>query len=110
MLNFRLKDGSFSAFGLPQYYRDEKKPTNGSTWLTAYIIRSFNQLREFVNIDERVINEGLEYMVKNQAKNGSFIDKGNFYYGGSRDVISLTSTVLLAFLENKVCSFEDKRQ
>uniref|UniRef100_A0A1B0G6L1 TEP1-F n=1 Tax=Glossina morsitans morsitans TaxID=37546 RepID=A0A1B0G6L1_GLOMM len=108
MLNFRLKDGSFSAFGLPQYYRDEKKPTNGSTWLTAYIIRSFNQLKEFVNIDERVINEGLEYMVKNQAKNGSFIDKGNFYYGGSRDVISLTSTVLLAFLENKTIADQHK--
>lgn len=101
MLHFRHPDGSFSSFG----YRQEGenvKLVNGSTWLTAYVIRSLQQIGEFINIDQNLIESGLEYLTKMQNQNGSFKDRGDFFYGANRLEIILTSSALLAFAENKV--------
>ena len=38
-LNYMHEDGSFSAFG--------KSDKNGSAWLTAFVIKSFSQAKQF---------------------------------------------------------------
>ena len=45
-LNYRHDDGSYSAFG--------KRDKEGSTWLTAFVTKSFAQARRFIYIDPEV--------------------------------------------------------
>ncbi|XP_075150113.1 thioester-containing protein 4 isoform X2 [Haematobia irritans] len=98
MLNYRHHDGSFSSFGSP---RDLEKHYNGSTWLTAYVVRSLQQLKDYVKVDQKIVDEGLEYLIKQQAENGSFTEKGGYFYISQANHVSLTSSVVLAFMENQ---------
>uniref|UniRef100_A0A1I8PQI3 TEP1-F n=1 Tax=Stomoxys calcitrans TaxID=35570 RepID=A0A1I8PQI3_STOCA len=98
MLNYRHDDGSFSSFGPST---DHKHPNNGSTWLTAYVVRSLQQLEDYINVDPKIVSGGLDYLIKQQAENGSFTEKGSFFYISQANHVSLTSSVLLALLENK---------
>lgn len=47
-------DGSFSAFG--------KSDGNGSSWLTAFVIRIFIQASDFITIDNSIIIKALEWL------------------------------------------------
>ncbi|KAL1457793.1 hypothetical protein WDU94_007987, partial [Cyamophila willieti] len=67
-LTYRRPDGSFSAFGTTD--------ANGSTWLTAFVAKSFRQAGSFTTIDETVILEALAWLASNQAFNGSFPEVG----------------------------------
>lgn len=67
-LSYRHGDGSFSAFGS----RDE----SGSTWLTAFAVRSFIQAQTYIQIDPKTIDEALEWLSQIQAPNGSFPEVG----------------------------------
>ncbi|XP_073823480.1 thioester-containing protein 1 allele R1-like isoform X2 [Musca autumnalis] len=99
MLNYRHPDGSFSSFG-PR--KIDGQPNNGSTWLTAYVTRSLLQMEEYIKIDPKVTEKSLEYLVQQQATNGSFTEKSQgFFYIAQSNHVSLTSSVLLALLENK---------
>ncbi|XP_073821630.1 LOW QUALITY PROTEIN: thioester-containing protein 1 allele R1-like [Musca autumnalis] len=99
MLNYRHTDGSFSSFG-PRKIGDH--PINGSTWLTAYVTRSLLQMEEYIKIDPKIIENSFEYLIKQQANNGSFTEKSQgFFYMSQANHVSLTSSVLLALLENK---------
>lgn len=101
MFRYRHSDGSFSSFG-PRQDIQLDKPVNGSTWLTAYVIRSFQQIGEFITVDPNLVEEGLKYLVKRQNKNGSFHDLGDYFYAANHNDIFLTSSVLLAFAQNEV--------
>ncbi|XP_005191892.1 murinoglobulin-2 isoform X2 [Musca domestica] len=99
MLNYRHPDGSFSSFGP---HKIDGQPNNGSTWLTAYVARSLLQLEDYIKVDSKVIEKALEYLAQQQAQNGSFSEKSQgFFYRSQANHVSLTSTVLLALLENK---------
>lgn len=67
-LSYKHDDGSFSAFGS----RDER----GSTWLTAFVVRSFMQAQTYIQIDPKTIDEALEWLSQIQAPNGSFPEVG----------------------------------
>ncbi|GIY91023.1 CD109 antigen [Caerostris darwini] len=96
-LTYRRNDGSFSAFG--------NNDKNGSTWLTAFVVRSFHQAKEFMEIDENVMNTALEWLARQQKADGSFGEPGEIHHkamqGGSGSKNALTAYVLLAFLENQ---------
>uniref|UniRef100_A0A1I8PQF4 Thioester-containing protein 4 n=1 Tax=Stomoxys calcitrans TaxID=35570 RepID=A0A1I8PQF4_STOCA len=98
MLNYRHEDASFSSFG-PS--KDPERPLNGSTWLTAYVVRSLQQLEDYIKVDPKIVSEGLDYLIKQQAENGSFTEKGSYFYLSQANHVSLTSKVLLALLENE---------
>lgn len=68
-LNYLRSDSSFSAFG--------NQDKNGSTWLTAFVIRSFSQAREFATIDENIIKNSVNWLISQQNKDGSFMEPGN---------------------------------
>ncbi|EFX86067.1 hypothetical protein DAPPUDRAFT_313404 [Daphnia pulex] len=96
-LTYKRDDGSFSAFG--------KSDAAGSTWLTAFVARSFRQAQPYITIEDHVIEDSLKWLSANQAPNGSFPEVGKVSHtdmqGGSGKGVPLTAYVLLAFLENK---------
>lgn len=99
-LTYRHNDGSFSAFG--------KSDKCGSTWLTAFVAKSFRQATPFIDIDENIIDDALKWLSKHQNSDGSFTEvgtvshkamQGGLMSGGKG--IALTAYILTAFLENK---------
>lgn len=67
--SYKHDDGSFSAFG--------KRDKSGSTWLTAFVAKSFIQASKYIQVEHRVINEALTWLSRTQAANGSFPEVGN---------------------------------
>lgn len=96
-LSYKHPDGSFSAFG------DTDK--QGSTWLTAFVVRSFRQASSYISVEKRIIDDALNWLENNQAFDGSFREVGNIIHsdmqGGSGKNVALTAYTLIAFLENK---------
>ncbi|KAL7015206.1 hypothetical protein ACKWTF_016340 [Chironomus riparius] len=96
-LTYKNKGGSYSGFGI--------KTENGSTWLTAYVAKSFNQASKYIDIDQEVITEALDFLSSVQSDNGSFPEFGHVSYtpmqGGASKGIGLTAYTLITFLENK---------
>ncbi|XP_055599427.1 thioester-containing protein 1 allele R1-like isoform X10 [Uranotaenia lowii] len=95
-LTYKHDDGSFSAFG--------NSDPSGSTWLTAFVARSFKQAASHISVDEAVIDRSLQWLSEQQASNGSFPEVGKVSHkdmqGGSGQGIALTAYTLIAFLEN----------
>nr|BAR45598.1 thioester-containing protein 1 [Epanerchodus sp. RS-2014] len=95
-LTYKRPDGSFSAFGTSD--------KNGSTWLTAFVVRSFKQAKPYISVDDNVIDASLRYLKSTQKENGSFVENGEVHnkrlQGGAAGGLSLTAYVTLAFLEN----------
>ncbi|KAL5290639.1 CD109.2 family protein [Megaselia abdita] len=97
-LSYKHRDGSYSAFG--------PSCTNcGSTWLTAYVARSFHQARPYTFIEMSIIESALDFLISTQQGNGSFKENGKLFdhrhASGEDKGVALTAFVLLAFLENK---------
>ncbi|KAL7026587.1 hypothetical protein ACKWTF_005088 [Chironomus riparius] len=96
-LTYKHYDGSFSAFG--------NNDPSGSTWLTAFVARSFNQASKYISIDQNVIAQALTYLQNVQNADGSFTEYGLVHHkamqGGSSNGIGLSAYVLLTFLENE---------
>lgn len=70
-LSYKHEDGSFSAFG--------KRDKSGSTWLTAFVARSFIQASTYIQVEQRIINEALDWLSRVQAPNGSFPENGTIF-------------------------------
>ncbi|XP_055324613.1 thioester-containing protein 1 allele S1-like [Sitodiplosis mosellana] len=96
-LTYRHNNGSFSAFG--------KSDRKGSTWLTAFVVKSFKQAEDYIDVDSKVIDEALEFLSDVQAADGSFPEFGyvlsKAMQGGSSKGVALTAYTAIAFLKNK---------
>ncbi|XP_063696587.1 CD109 antigen-like isoform X3 [Culicoides brevitarsis] len=96
-LTYKHKDGSFSAFG--------ESDKSGSTWLTAFVAKSFRHASKYISVEESVIQNALQFLANTQAPNGSFPEPGVVSHkdmqGGSGDGLALTAYTLITFLENK---------
>ncbi|CAC5407219.1 CD109 [Mytilus coruscus] len=105
-LSYVHNDGSFSAFG--------NNDKSGTTWLTAFVIKSFSQAVSFTYIDINVITKAVQWIIKQQETSGAFNEPGIVLHkemqGGSvSSKRSLTAFVLIALLEardNKQVSTE----
>ncbi|XP_030242506.1 CD109 antigen [Drosophila navojoa] len=100
MLHYRLDDGSYSSFG-PSQWHEEDPERKGSTWLTAYVVRSFGQIRDLIKVDEKLLESGYEFLLSRQAENGSFTENGDHFYDAQRSALTITANVLLALLEHQ---------
>ena len=67
-LTFRHYDGSYSAFG--------KSDNSGSMWLTAFVVKSFAQARQFVFIDPAQLTASIGWIRSKQLENGCFPQVG----------------------------------
>lgn len=96
-LSYKHKNGSFSAFG--------ESDKNGSTWLTAFVAKSFQQAADHILIQSDIVDDSLKWLSKMQADDGSFTEKGNVFHkemqSGSSNGVALTAYVLTAFLVNE---------
>lgn len=95
-LSYKHKDGSFSAFG--------ESDKCGSTWLTAFVAKSFQQAADHIAIQEDVVDEALKWISEAQSPDGSFAEKGSVCHkemqSGSSNGVALTAYALTAFLVN----------
>ncbi|XP_043065393.1 alpha-2-macroglobulin [Drosophila ficusphila] len=100
MLHYRHENGSYSSFG-PYKFRPEVPEREGSTWLTAYVLRSFSKIKDIVDLDEQLLAKGYEFLLSRQAENGSFTETGEYFYGSQKNHLTLTANALLALLEEE---------
>lgn len=101
-LKFKHNDGSFSAWGEGSYNANNQ----GSTWLTAYVAKTFRQASKYVNIDENIIKSALQFLANAQLQSGKFSETSEVLYikhvqRSSAQGIGLTAYILIAFLVNK---------
>lgn len=96
MLKYRRDDGSFSAFG--------KTDKTGSTWLTAYVVKSFRDAQKFIAIDEIVIKEALQFVVSKQEADGRFREDGVIFHkslqSGTGSGVAFTSYLAAVIQEH----------
>ncbi|XP_065299747.1 CD109 antigen-like isoform X1 [Dermacentor albipictus] len=96
-LTYKRDDNSFSAFG--------NTDKNGSTWLTAFVLKSFAQASPYTVIDPKVLENATAWLVARQQGDGSFNEPGEIIYkpmqSGAGSGPALTAYVMIALLENK---------
>ena len=105
-LNYMHDDGSFSAFG--------KSDKNGSSWLTAFVIKSFSQAKQYVEtIDESVIKKSINWLISNINEDGSFSEPGTIIHrdmqGGVNSKLTSTSYILASLLESNIFDFLNQK-
>ncbi|KAI8125143.1 CD109 antigen [Lucilia cuprina] len=91
-LTYKHKNGAYSAFG--------EGNCEPSSWLTAYVARSFIQAKKYIAIDSDVIDKALEYVVANQLENGQFEQTGRLIHATHQNDVGYTAFALLALLED----------
>lgn len=97
-LKFRHSDSSYSAFG--------EKDVNGSTWLTAFVVKCFAQARKTIpniSIEESSVRDSLEWLLKQQLPSGRFNETGKVIHqdmqGGATKDIPMNAYILITLLE-----------
>ena len=114
-LTYKLPDGSFTAFG-PGY--DERGSVSknklncrspkltsmiGSyqVWITALTMSALRQAQPYIDVDESVINDAIQWLLKEQRSDGAFVESGSVVYGRIQDsAITMTAYVVICLLEN----------
>ncbi|CAH8500916.1 unnamed protein product [Dicrocoelium dendriticum] len=96
-LNYRLSDGSYSAFG--------ESDKHGSTWLTAFVLKVFaraNKVDSSLSVDWTMLfNETIAFLKQRQNLTGSgcFVEMGRVIHtamqGGTGNQLDLSSEELL---------------
>ncbi|XP_053958535.1 thioester-containing protein 1 allele S3-like [Anastrepha ludens] len=89
-LTYKIWDGSFSTWG----------DAPGITWLTAYVTRIFHEAKSYIFVDDKVLKQGLDFMARKQEADGSFREDGSLTDFANPNKLSVTASVLHAFLEN----------
>lgn len=76
--------------------------------LTAFVAKAFKQAAAYITVEDRIIDEALQWLSNNQIPNGSFPEVGKLIHrdmqGGAAKGLALTAFTLIAFLENAVSS------
>ncbi|XP_073826202.1 thioester-containing protein 1 allele S1-like [Musca autumnalis] len=92
-LTFRHSNGAYSVFG------PNSKATENN-WLTAYVTRFFIKAQKYSAIENRIIEEGLEYLSGQQLDDGSFPQRGFLFDPSHQNEYGFSAFVLLAFMED----------
>ncbi|XP_063439372.1 alpha-2-macroglobulin-like protein 1 isoform X4 [Mytilus trossulus] len=96
-LNYKHQNGGFSAFG--------ESDDSFSTWLTAFVMKSFAQASKFIFIDDKVLVEAKDAIMSQSNRDGSFNEPGNVIHKdmmtGTSGGPMLTAYVYIAFKETQ---------
>uniref|UniRef100_A0A452R6E2 Pregnancy zone protein n=1 Tax=Ursus americanus TaxID=9643 RepID=A0A452R6E2_URSAM len=96
-LNYKHSDGSYSAFG------DHHGRSQGNTWLTAFVLKSFAQAQSHIFVETSHITNALTWLSRRQMENGCFQRSGsllnNAIKGGVDDELTLSAYITIALLE-----------
>ncbi|XP_074042577.1 alpha-1-inhibitor 3 isoform X2 [Leptinotarsa decemlineata] len=99
ILNYVHKDGSFSAFG----YHDPM----GSMFLTTFVVKILQEAKEYIYVNQRIIDKAVAWIFENQLENGCFNTMLHVFQdmgGTSREnsTAGLTAYVILSLLEANI--------
>ncbi|CAH2323047.1 pregnancy-zone L homeolog precursor [Pelobates cultripes] len=101
-LTYKHDDGSYSAFG--------KNDQEGNTWLSAFVVKSFNKARPYIFIDKSHLKHSFTWLRNHRKDTGCFRSVGKLFNnamkGGVEDDVSLSAYVTIALLESGI-STED---
>jgi len=90
-------NGAYSIWG-------DKGDKDGSTWLTAFVVKSFSEAAQYIDVDESLVQRSVNWLMDGQMENGCFRKRGyvhsSYLKGGASDD-SLTPFVVTALLEAK---------
>uniref|UniRef100_A0A7I4XSE1 TEP1-F n=1 Tax=Haemonchus contortus TaxID=6289 RepID=A0A7I4XSE1_HAECO len=98
-LTYRRYDNSFSAFGESDKF--------GSTWLTAFVVRSFAQARAYIFVDPTVLTKSIAFLNGQQMMARSLVftkgidkskDTTQYFYQPSPVDVETTGYVLLNYM------------
>ncbi|XP_059791268.1 pregnancy zone protein-like [Balaenoptera ricei] len=96
-LNYKHSDGSYSTFG------DRHSRSQGNTWLTAFVFKSFAQAQSYIFVEDSHIMSSLTWLSQKQKENGCFQRSGsllnNAIKGGVDDEVTLSAYITIALLE-----------
>jgi len=97
-LKYKHRVGSYSAFG--------ESDESGSTWLTAFVLKSFAQARQYIDIDGDEINMSRDWLKSLQMENGCFESVGKIFHKGMKGGLAtgsdpkiLTAYIMAALIE-----------
>ncbi|KAM3913962.1 alpha-2-macroglobulin-like protein 1 [Leptodactylus fuscus] len=93
-LLFKKDDGSYSVYhGIP-----------GSTWLTAFTVRSFSHAQDLIYIQEKHITDAVRWFSGLQMPSGCFQEVGkmfnNYLMNEADNNVTLTAYITIALLEH----------
>ncbi|XP_056363731.1 alpha-2-macroglobulin-like protein 1 isoform X3 [Oenanthe melanoleuca] len=95
-LLYKHTDGSYSAFG------EGSEP--GNTWLTALVLKTFSQARDFIHIDEQNIKDAASALIKSQTPSGCFKSVGKLFnnglMGAVEEGLGLSSVIVVALVRS----------
>ena len=84
--NYHHGNGAYSIWG-------DKGDKDGSSWLTAFVVKSFSEASQYITVDEKVVQRSVDWLMKGQMENGCFPKRGyvhsSYLKGGGSDA-SLT--------------------
>uniref|UniRef100_A0A8D2CXP7 Pregnancy zone protein-like n=1 Tax=Sciurus vulgaris TaxID=55149 RepID=A0A8D2CXP7_SCIVU len=96
-LNYKHRDGSYSTFG------EQDGRSQGNTWLTAFVLKSFSQAQSYIFVENSHITDALTWLSQKQKENGCFQLSGsllnNAMKGGVDDEVTLSAYITIALLE-----------
>ena len=96
--NYRHSNGAYSAFG-------EKGGAPGSSWLTAFVVKSFSQAAQYIQVDRSSLQQSVDWLMESQLlEDGCFPKLGyvhSSYLKGGNSNSSLTPFIG----ENKITLF-----
>ncbi|XP_058245373.1 alpha-2-macroglobulin-like protein 1 [Hemibagrus wyckioides] len=88
-------DGSYSAFGMSD--------ASGSTWLTAFVMKSFGNAMRYIFVDQVFVDQAKAWLGQQQQDNGCFASVGQLFHtdmkGGVNDEVTLSAYITAAMLE-----------
>ncbi|XP_071492308.1 pregnancy zone protein-like [Diadema antillarum] len=96
-LTYQLPDGSYSAFGI--------RDVHGSTWLSAFVLKSFSLAKEFMEVDENNLERTREWLLQHSTDaEGCIIKQGRVIHkemqGSVSSPVTMTAFVTVAMLES----------
>ncbi|NXO51473.1 A2ML1 protein, partial [Aramus guarauna] len=95
-LLYKHTDGSYSAFG------EGSEP--GNTWLTALVLKTFSQARDFIHIDEQNIKDAASALIKSQTPSGCFKSEGKLFnnglMGAVEEGLGMNSAIITALIHS----------
>nr|XP_008195453.1 PREDICTED: pregnancy zone protein [Tribolium castaneum] len=99
ILNYIHKDGSFSAFG----YHD----SSGSMFLTAFVVRTLQEMKKLVYVDQKIIERAVLWILSHQLENGCFSTMSHVFQdmGGTNSensTAALTAYVIISLLDGNI--------
>ncbi|KAB0397099.1 hypothetical protein E2I00_015371, partial [Balaenoptera physalus] len=96
-LNYKHSDGSYSTFG------DRHSRSQGNTWLTAFVFKSFAQAQSYIFVEDSHVMNSLTWLSQKQKEDGCFQRSGsllnNAIKGGVDDEVTLSAYITIALLE-----------